>query len=62
MYNRHHNILIVSHIYYNLLLESPCKNTIIKRLLPAFITDFINIGGLIINSFFILQAKQFRNA
>ena len=34
---------------------SSCKITTIKRLVPAFITDFINIQMLIINSFFILQ-------
>jgi len=43
------------------MFKTNSKNTIIKRLLPAFITDFINIGGLIINSFLILHTKHNRN-
>jgi hypothetical protein len=39
-----------------------CKITIIKRLLPAFITDFINIQIFFINSFIILQAKYLPDA
>jgi cell division transport system ATP-binding protein len=34
-----------------------CKITIIKRLLPAFITEFINIQIFFINSFLILQSN-----
>jgi len=58
---RAHNSLTVSHIYYISLFKTNSKNTIIKRLLPAFITDFINIGELIINSFLILHTKHNRN-
>ena len=39
-----------------------CKITTIKRLLPGFITDFINIQMLVINSFFNLHIKYPENA
>jgi len=38
-----YNSLIISQIYHFYIIPTRCKITTIKRLLPAFITDFINI-------------------